>query len=420
MNTFVGVVKYLEALSIMPKEMPGIEKLKKALSETTWFDKIDSKKVIVVAGTNGKGSTCAILESLLCAAKKNVGFYSSPHLIDTTERIRVNQKQIEKSEFIKLFATNKLLIDKYQLTHFEALTLMAGDYFFSEKNLDYVLFEVGLGGTFDATNSMPHGISVITALSLDHTNILGHTLSEVASNKFGIIQNDNLVIHHQLPDELSFEKNAVQRKTNSTWFEAKPIHLRVEEKFEAPSYIIETEWGIAAINLIGARAAENAATALTVFEKLGFNPSSFLQALNQVCWNGRMQKTKWPSLLAPLYLSGDHNVQGVESLIKILADFKYKNLHLIVGIGKDKESEPMLNLLAKLNGVKLYLTETPFKGLEIKEYPQKYLNLAAYKNKNVNEVLNFVSGIALNEDLVVVTGSLYLVGLVMSQPNIII
>lgn len=415
MQTFEQVVAYLESLSIMPKEMPGIEKIKSALAETNWFSKIDPKKVIIVAGTNGKGSTCATLEALLTSAGCKVGFYSSPHLIDTTERIRIQQKQISKVAFVELFLTNKELIEKHQLTHFEALTVMAADYFFSKSQLDYVLFEVGLGGTFDATNAIPHATSVITALGLDHTNILGNTIEEIAINKFGIVKANNQVIHHPLPAKTLALKEKIKAETNSTWYEAEPVSLEIEKTNSEPEYIVKTKWGQAKINLLGPRAAENAATALTVFEKLGFNPTNHLQALQQIKWNGRMQKIHWPQMKAPLYLSGDHNVQGLNSLLQILKDFSYKNLHVIVGIGKDKDSTPMLEDILKIKNVKLYLTETPFKGLTIKEYPEKFLQEAKMTSANVFEILNFVAADVQPDDLVVVTGSLYLVGKVLSE-----
>lgn len=419
-NAYQQTVERLESLSIMPKEMPGIEKIKLALNSTTWFSKIDPEKVIVVAGTNGKGSTCAILESLLFTARKNVGFYSSPHLVDTTERIRVNKKQISKEKFVELFRQNETLINQFQLTHFEALTLMAADYFFSSvwnSQLDYAIFEVGLGGTFDATNAIPHKTSVITALSFDHTQILGKDLKTIAKNKFGIIQKHNVVIHHLLPEELQDLKNDVQAETKTTWYEGIPIALvkEVEENTQTPRYLLQSPWGLSRINLLGNRAAENASTALRVFEKLGFKPENHLVALNQVDWPGRMQKVKWPGISGRIYLSGDHNPHGVRSLLQLLHDFSWDNIHLVVGIGKDKNAAEMLNLFSELKDMKLYLTQTPFKGLAIDEYPQAFKSKAIACNNDVEQLLNLLVSNVGEKDLVLVTGSLYLVGEVLKK-----
>jgi len=409
------IVQKLEALSIMPKEMPGIEKITRALNDTNWFSKIDPSKVIVVAGTNGKGSTCAILESLLCSARKNVGFYSSPHLVDTTERIRVNQRQISKVNFVELYQQNQKRIEKFELTHFEALTVMAADYFFSntwDQNLDYVIFEVGLGGTFDATNAIPHATSVITALSLDHTNILGHDLISIAKNKFGIVSDGNKVIHHPLPTELNSLVCEVRQQTQSTWLPGAEVSLM---KSSGPQYFLQTPWGMAEMNLMGERAAMNASTALAVFASLGFDPGAYLSALNQVNWKGRMQKIEWPSMKAPVYVSGDHNPQGIESLLDLLNDFSWNQIHVVVGIGKDKAVDSMLRELLQLKNIKLYLTETPFKGLALAEYPQEIKMRATESHHDVGVLLDRIAQQAHSQDLVLVTGSLYLVGEILKK-----
>lgn len=414
-GNFENVVQYLESLSIMPKEMPGIEKLKKALHETDWYASIDPTKVIVVAGTNGKGSTCAILESLLVFAGKRVGFYSSPHLIDTTERFRVQKKSISQDDFVKLFLANQESIARHQLTHFEALTLMAGDYFFSRKwnlSLDHIIFEVGLGGLYDATNAMPHSTSVITALSLDHTQILGSDLLSIAKNKFGIVQKNNRVIHHPLPVELEDLKTAKKEMTNSQWKVSESFRLSVDK---GPRYWIDTQWGKAELNLPGRRAAENAALALTTMNELGYDSAKYLAGLKMVAWPGRMQEVSWPGMKARIFLSGDHNQQGVQSLIDLLKDYTYQKIHIIIGIGKDKDSETMLLELEKVPGVQLYLTETPFKGLQISEYPEAQLQNAKLTDANVFNLLEQIKSTANQDDLVVVTGSLYLVGLVLKK-----
>lgn len=399
--TFNQVVQYLENLTIMPKTMPGLEKIRAAVIEKKWFSLLDPKKIITVAGTNGKGTTCAVLEALLLSAQKKVGLYTSPHLIQTTERIRVNGVDISEEKFVQLFLDNQNLIEKYQLSHFEALTLMASDHFF-QSDLDYVIFEVGLGGTYDATNIFPNHYSVIAKLGLDHQNILGNTLAEIAQNKFGIVKQGSLVVHHQLPVEVIPLKS-----TSATWIEAKPVASR----FENNKWSIDSVWGSAELNIPGKRTAENAATALTVFEELGYNVSQHLSALNRVRWQGRMQKINWPGISAPVYLSGDHNIQGVESLVEILKHYNWNELHLIVGIGQDKSCEEMFELLLTLPRVKLYLTETPFKGRSLSDYPSSVQNRAVQKNLDVVAILNSLQ--ASSEDLVLITGSLYLVGHVL-------
>lgn len=409
-------VACLENLQIMPKSMPGLQKIKSALDLTDWYKKIDPNKVVVVSGTNGKGTTCAALERLLIEARQKVGFYSSPHLISTTERIRINGQQLSQTDFVELFNDCLPLIKKCQLTHFEALTLMAGHYFFSSKwnwDLDFVILEVGLGGTFDATNAFPHKYCGITKLGMDHTNILGSDLVEIAKNKFGIVSSKNIVVHHALPEEVLELKKSTQKETNSNWVESEKYELTIKNNLPAPRYFLKYNNINFEINLLGARAAENIMTAISLFQVLGFDSDIYYKALNSISWPGRMQKTEWPHLKCPLYLSGDHNLQGVESLLEILKDFKWKTLHLIVGIGVDKDADQMLKSFCKLNNVKLYLTETPFKGRKINAYPESYTKMAVEKNADVVALLNVISNHAENDDLVLVTGSLYLVGEVL-------
>lgn len=410
--TFNSTVAALEALSIMPKTMPGLEKLKQALQHKTWFKNLSPEKIITVAGTNGKGTTCAALQTLLLSAGKKVGLYTSPHLISTTERIRINGKPITEAQFIELYRENQPLISQYELTHFESLTLMASDYFFAKNSLDYAIFEVGLGGTYDATNVFPNRYSIITALAMDHQNILGNTVLEIAKNKFGIIKPNSKVFHHQLPAEVIALFSQVLTETNSQAIPAIMGSVTCEKSNE-PCWYLKTPWGKTTINLPGQRACDNIMTALTVFEELGFEPQDHLHSLKNIQWQGRMQKIKWPGIEAPVYLSGDHNIQGVQSLSNILQYFEWNELHLVVGIGQDKAADEMLRILLALPRVKLNLTKTPFKGLSVMDYPEELRLKSEHQNDDVIELLNSLK-VAKN-DLVVVTGSLYLVGQVLSE-----
>jgi dihydrofolate synthase/folylpolyglutamate synthase len=410
--TYKNTVNALEALSIMPKSMPGLEKLKQALQHKTWYQNLPSEKIITVAGTNGKGTTCAALQTLLLSAGKKVGLYTSPHLITTTERIRVNGEPISEKDFVQLYQENKTLISQYELTHFESLTLMAAEYFFGKNELDHIIFEVGLGGTFDATNVFPNRYSVITALAMDHQNILGNTVLEIAKNKFGIIKPNSKVIHHPLPPEVFALFSEVLTSMNSQAVAAVPGTIHAEKDFE-PHWFLQTPWGKAMVNIPGHRACENIMTALTVFEELGYEPQDHLHSLENIHWQGRMQKVKWPHVDAPVYLSGDHNIQGVQSLVQLLQSYDWNTLHLVVGIGQDKAADEMLRMLFSLPRSRVYLTKTPFKGRGLLDYPEDYRTQAAGENENVIEILNSLQ--AGKNDLILVTGSLYLVGQVLTE-----
>ena len=407
-SPFNEIVQYLESLSIMPKTMPGIDKIRNAVNEKSWWSSVQSKKIITVAGTNGKGTTCAALEALLLSAGKKVGLYTSPHLIQTTERIRLNGLDISEDQFVDVFLRNKNLIQKYELTHFEALTLMAADVFFT-SNLDYIIFEVGLGGTYDATNVFPNHYCMITKLGLDHQNILGNSLLEIAKNKFGIVKNNSVVVHHELPDEVLSEIKLVQNKTSSQWRKASPG----KSSYQNGQWLIDCEWGRFKINIPGSRSCENAMTALTLFSELGFKPQDHLSALGHVRWPGRMQQFNGWNLKCPMYLSGDHNIQGVQSLLQILEQMSWNKLHLIIGIGQDKDCNEMLELLLSLSRVNIYLTETPFKGRRLSDYPEAIKSRALVQSVDLEVIRQRLIESTSHNDLVVVTGSLYLVGLLL-------
>jgi dihydrofolate synthase/folylpolyglutamate synthase len=388
------VIQYLESLTIMPKTMPGLEKIRSAVTSKSWFSQLDPQKIITIAGTNGKGTTAASLEALLLSAGKKVGLYTSPHLVSTTERIRVNGVDISEAAFTQLFLDNQASIEKDELSHFESLTLMAADYFFTQ-NLDYVIFEVGLGGLFDATNIFPNHYAVITKIGLDHENILGNNLIDIAKNKFGIVKPNSIVIHHNLDPQLQPLMIETQRNTSSTWVSGDP------------------QGKVFATNLIGPRAQENISTAVAVFERIGFHFEQHKAAVEKINWPGRMQSIKWPGISCPVFLSGDHNPQGIESLIEIMKAYSYENLHLIVGIGVDKSGHEMLARLLQLPRVKIYLTETPFKGRKIEDYPAFAKQVATMSDRDGVALLNRIK--PQQKDMVVVTGSLYLIGKFLSQ-----
>jgi dihydrofolate synthase / folylpolyglutamate synthase len=411
---YSDAVKELESRGVMPDRAPTIGPTTEGLKRLKL--QIDPSRVIIVAGTNGKGSVCATLEMLLKAAGESVGLYTSPHLIQTTERIRLDGKDVSREIFVRAFDEVRRLTEDLKLSHFEMLTLMAMWIFASgvmAPAVDRVILEVGLGGTWDATNAVPHSTCVITPIGLDHQNILGKSLNEIASNKFGVIPVASKtsaparVIHSRLLPEIQDLAMTVKKTTASHWIQSVDWSCDVEKSNGTPVFFLKTHWGKAQLNLAGERGAENSALALTVFEQLGYDPKKYLNVLAQVNWPGRMELiSKSP---CPIYLSGDHNVQGIKSLVQLLKHYERRHVHFLAGIGVDKEADEMLEFLATVPDSSLYLTVTPFKGRSIDNYGKWSggLNQAWTNPENaIKEVLKR----AAPKDLVVVTGSLYLVG----------
>jgi dihydrofolate synthase / folylpolyglutamate synthase len=180
-----------------------------------------------------------------------------------------------------------------------------------------------------------------------------------------------------------------------------------------PRYTSKTIWGDFQLPLPGRRAAENVNLALKVFECLGFHSKGFLNYLSHLRWPGRMELAGLSKIGARIYLSGDHNPQGIESLVELLKDYEREHLYFIVGIGKDKSAPSMLEKLGEVPKSSIILTTTPFRGLHLAAYGD-FAARAAAALENPVEALNFARSKASAQDLIVVTGSLYLVGCLRS------
>jgi len=410
--SYSEIVHQLESLGIMPDRAPSLEPMQQGLGRLSDAIRINSEKTIVVAGTNGKGSVCSTLEALLLSEGKTVGLYTSPHLEETTERIRINGKEISKEVFCKTFEQVWERTSGIKLTHFEVLTLMAVWAFCSGSEIppvEWMILEVGLGGTWDATNAVPHHFCVICRLGHDHQNLLGNDLRQIAANKFGIVGENAEVIHASFPEEVLPLAEKVSADSSSRWTECAPYSYRAVANTAEPEFFLKTAWGEALLSLAGARGAQNTALALTVFQKLGFQPGTRLKTLKEVSWPGRMEKFFGSKFPCPIYLSGDHNPQGIQSLLELLPYYRRKHLHILAGVGKDKEMDGILSPLFCLPDTSIYLTESPFKGRHLADY-RHWLGKAKASHPDPKVLLDQILLVAQPSDIILVTGSLYLVG----------
>ena len=414
-NGYENRILKLESRGIFPDRPPGLEGMREGLARFLVDLRIDPKRVILVAGTNGKGSVSATLEALLLHAGQTVGLYTSPHLEETTERFRVNGQDISVETFCHIYDRVLERTIDLKLSHFEFLTLMAAWLFFSvEKDFpakpDWSIFEVGLGGLWDATNAIPHSNCIITSLGHDHEAFLGSSLPEISINKFGIVQTNAEVIHSPFSREVLLVAKKVQTETKSHWVERAPYLFKVtQSENREPKFFIETQWGNAELALAGPRAAENSAIALSAFQNLGFNPALHLHALKAVRWSGRMERTSLPEAPCPVYFSGDHNPEGIQSLIELLKDYSRNQILFLVGVSEDKDLEKILKPLADLQNSSLFLTQSPFRGRLLQDYGH-WLSRSHGSHVDPIQALKKAINHAKAGDLVVVTGSLYLIG----------
>lgn len=401
-----------EVLSFLEKQNKyhTPEEIKKGLSVLNI--NLPSEKMILVAGTNGKGTTCATLQTLLVDAGKNVGFFSSPHILKINERIKYNGIDISEEDFCRIFKIIHQKVASFHFSFFEYLTLIAAYYFYFEKQIDFAIFEIGLGGTLDATNAIDHDISVITRLGIEHEDVLGKGLLSIAENKFGIIRKNNVVFHTKFPREIADIYFKYLSEKNVRFFEAPKLNYLVQKNID-PEYFIEINNRNYKLNLPGKRAVENTSLAIEIFKYLVPNYEKYISVLQNVNWPCRMEKVQHRG--RDIFLSGDHNPQGIKSLLEILEHFEFKNIHFIVGTCFDKDSDEMVRILNSVKNSHIYLTETPIKTLSIENYSEFAKFTSEYSSKNPIETLDHVTKKSTNDDLILVTGSLYLTGLIKKQ-----
>ena len=289
-------------------------------------------KSIHVGGTNGKGSTSHMLSSILQEAGYKVGLYTSPHLKNFTERIRINVQEIPKKTVTSFINENKSFLESQKLSFFEMTVGLAFDYFANEK-VDIAIIEVGLGGRLDSTNIIKPELSVITNIGLDHTQFLGETLPEIAYEKAGIIKENIPVIigEEQLEVKDVFINKALENNSS--------IFFAFERDFKFKT------------DLLGDYQKNNSRTAATVISQLkGFDVSdkNIEQGLLNIVKNTNL-KGRWQVLeQAPKVICDTaHNKEGLLLVLNQLSNQEYNLLHIVLGLVSDKDLDSLLPLFPK-------------------------------------------------------------------------
>ena len=292
-------------------------------------------KTIHVGGTNGKGSTSHILSSILQEAGYKVGLYTSPHLKDFRERIKINGDFIAKDNVVKFIETNKDYIDRNKLSFFEMTVGMAFDYF-NNQEVDIAIIEVGMGGRLDSTNIINPEISVITNIGLDHTKFLGDSLQEIANEKAGIIKKGKTVIIGETQKELLdlFVKKANQLNSKIIFADQQKTHnYNSDLKGSFQSKNIQT-----AISAIHELTMSNWNVDIDAI-RLGI-----LRVHTNTGFTGR-----WTVLnQSPLIICDTaHNKEGLSIVLKDISLIKYSKLHFVIGFVEDKELDSIIELFPK-------------------------------------------------------------------------
>jgi dihydrofolate synthase/folylpolyglutamate synthase len=424
-------MNYEETIHYLYQKLPlfsnlGIKAYKPDLKNTIALTKYlgnpqDKIKTIHVAGTNGKGSTSHMLSAVFQECGYQTGLYTSPHLRDFRERIRFNGEMIKKEFVIDFVEKTKKISEEISPSFFELTFVMALQYF-AEKKVDVAIIETGLGGRLDSTNIIKPLLSVITNIGYDHMDILGNTLEKIAGEKAGIIKSGvPVVIGESLPETKTVFKEYAKLK-NAPIFFAEQTYQIISSKNCIETFDVEIintktkEKNNYHLDLTGIYQLKNLVTVIESIDQLRDNfhleegkvrtALSLVKTLNHL--HGRWEVINQKPLVI---LDVAHNIDGMRQLVDQISSSSFKELHIIFGMVKDKEIEKVLEILpAKAN---YYFTKAQIPRAlpesELLDKAQKY-NLQGTSISEVNEALKAAMNRASDEDLILVCGSVFVVG----------
>ncbi len=400
----------------------GLERIKQLL------DKLDNPQqkvpIIHIAGTNGKGSVCAYLSSVLTEAGYRVGRYTSPHLIDWTERICINQKPISPTE-LQAYLDRVIAATQNETetpTQFEIITAVAWLYF-AEQKADIAVIETGLGGRLDATNVCENPlVSVITSISLEHWQILGPTVADIAGEKAGILKAKCPAIIGELPESarIVVEKRIEELDCPATWVKPARDLGQGFAEYQLSQNSVKVRYELP---LLGKIQLMNSAIAITTIDTLQnqgwqISETAIQNGIAKTKWPGRLQQTTWKN--QTILIDGAHNPAAAIALREYVDNFhNYQPINWVVGIIATKDCDDILTALLK-KGDRLYLVPVPDQN---SAPPTELATLARNICPELTLCQTFpdlttaLDAAVADNNLTVLCGSLYLVGHFLKQQS---
>ena len=368
---------------------------------------------IHIAGTNGKGSTLSFIKNILKNNNYSVHTYTSPHLEKFSERININNKQVNASRLLASLKFVKKINKGRPITFFE-ITTAAAFVLFARYKADFLILETGLGGRLDATNIIPKKfLSIITSIGIDHEEFLGNTLRKIATEKLGIIKNTNKVIIAKQNKELENFIFKKLKKINGVYYYNKDYKFKKIDKNKFFYQFQNIKRNFSKPSLEGDHQMENASTAITaaiVLKKNNYNIkiNSLGKSISNTKWPGRIEKIKYKNKI--IIFDGSHNLSGAEKLNQYL---KNKNIkpNVIFGMLNNKKAFEFLSIIKKNIDI-LYPIQIPD---EKNAYTQKEIYKVAKKIITKTMIVSNLSAIKRllmnsSNKYILVTGSLYLIG----------
>lgn len=348
--------------------------------------------IVHVAGTNGKGSTCAMIERLAREQGFTTGLFTSPHLVHFNERIRVNGRMIADEDLLSLInqAKNVASTWEHSPTFFELALVIALKHFLN-TGVNFLILETGMGGRLDATNALRKNVAVLTPIGLDHQQYLGNTLTDIAGEKAAIISYQTPVISAKQEKEAQEVIEAQARKQESLL-----LWASVDDETPTPG-------------LKGKHQRENAALALLTMESLGLAPAPNVaqDILSQVVWEGRFEQINYP----PLVMDGAHNEQAMTTLIDTWKEvYPHQQASIVFAASADKHLVEMIDMLEEIVG-EWHLTpcSSPriLPSIEMQDLLQKQTKRPIFIHNSLGDALEMAEN---SNYPVLVTGSLFLIG----------
>jgi len=422
---------YEEAAAYI-EEIPKFTK-KHTLEHTKTFLKrlgnpAADRKIVHVAGTNGKGSVCAYLQAILMAEGKRTGFFTSPHLVSVNERIRVDNIQIDNETFLKVF--RKVLKIVRQMvedgiehpSYFEFLFGM-GMTAFAETDVEYIILETGLGGRLDATNAIDNpALAIITSISLDHTAILGDTIEKIAGEKAGIIKPGVPVFFDgsskkaaEVIKAKASEQGVSCREVTKNAYEIQEVHRKYIAFSRRSAYDKDV---IFQVPMCGCYQAMNAELALEASEYLlageEIHMDRWKEALAELHWEGRMERVG-----AHITVDGAHNPGAMEAFVesvKALDEFERGEMVLLFSAVSDKKYDQMIEYLCENLDVKAYVVtqiedERGVPAEELADVFRRYTDRPVYCKERLEDAVRTAMNERGETGEIYCLGSLYLVGM---------
>ena len=405
-----GGEKCLMAFEFLDKfeSRPGLERITRLLG--AWGNPQDKMKVILISGTNGKGSTAAFLSSILTKNGWKAGSFYSPHLLRFNERIQINGKMIPDSELERLEAEVKKWVEKgNEITYFEAVAAIAYRYF-AEQEIDYAVMETGMGGRLDAVNVADEEIGIIASIGREHTKWLGTEISQIAYEKAGILKKGLVITGAGVG--LETIRGEIRKRGLNLLVFGEDFEGFVRKRGVDGSvfdYSNEVQLNGLEIGMLGDFQVKNASLAVCAASNLGCSEKAIREGLEKARIRGRLEVlSNEPLIVADVA----HNAAGVKALVDSLSVFGERKIVCVFSCMRDKDWKEMIRVLGEVVGVfivcaaegKERAEETENLFSEAKKYAE------TYSSKSVGEAIEFAKELAGGKDLILITGSIYMMG----------